>query len=61
MTWQSIQQFVRIALYTAGGFFLGEGVMDGDLAQDAIGGVVAIGAFVWWLVWERDTEHVAKK
>lgn len=60
MTWASIQQFLRIALYTGGGMIFGEAFMDGELVQGAIGGLLSIGAFVWWLVWERNTEHLPK-
>lgn len=57
MTWNSIQQLLRIALYTGGGIVFGESFMDGELAQSAIGGLLSIGAFVWWLVWERGTQR----
>jgi len=29
--------------------------------QAAVGGVMAVGAFLWWLLWERKREHVAVK
>lgn len=53
MTWDTLQQFIRIAMYSAGSYFFGEAVADGELYQAAIAGAVAIGAFVWWAVWER--------
>lgn len=54
MTWDSLQQFVRIALYSAGGWVFGSAVADGALFQSALGGAMAIGAFLWWLIWERN-------
>lgn len=54
MQWDTIQQFLRILIYTIGGYFLGEGVAQGELFQGLISGVVAIGAFGWWWIWDRD-------
>jgi membrane protein DedA with SNARE-associated domain len=54
MTWDSIQQLVRIVLYAIGGYLFGESVADGELYQGVISGVLGIGAFVWWWVWNRD-------
>jgi hypothetical protein len=53
MTWDTVQQLIRIVLYTLGAFFLGQGVADGQLFQGLIGGVINVGAFAWWFFWER--------
>jgi hypothetical protein len=53
MNWDSIQQVLRIVLYAVGGYFLGEGVTNGEAFSQAVGGVLAAGSFIWWLVWER--------
>ncbi|MDP2410342.1 MAG: hypothetical protein Q8M26_08655 [Pseudolabrys sp.] len=53
MNWDSVQQVVRIVLYSAGAYVLGDGVANGESFQALIGGVLNIGAFVWWYVWER--------
>lgn len=52
MSWDTLQQLIRIGLYAGGSAWLGAGVADGALFQGAIGGVLAIGAFVWWMVVE---------
>jgi len=54
MTWDTLQQVIRIVLYSVGGYFLGDGVVDSEVYQAAIGGVLAVGAFVWWFFWERN-------
>lgn len=54
MTWESIQQVLRIVLYAVGGYFLGEGVTQGEMFTQAVGGVLAVGSFIWWAVWERN-------
>lgn len=48
MDWSQIQQVLRIILYTGGGWLLGQEVVDGSLFQQALGGVLAVGSFVWW-------------
>lgn len=53
MTWDQIQQVLRIVLYAIGGYFLGDGVTSGEMFATAVGGVLSAGSFVWWLVWER--------
>jgi len=54
MNWDSIQQVVRIFMYSGGSYFFGDNFANGELYQAAIGGAVAVGAFVWWFFWERD-------
>ena len=53
MTWDTLQQLVRIVAYSAGAYLLGEGVADGAQFQQAIGGVVSVAAFGWWFTRER--------
>jgi hypothetical protein len=51
MTWDSIQQVLRIALYSGGGYLFGDAIATGDLYQTAVSGALSVGAFVWWMVW----------
>jgi hypothetical protein len=53
MTWDTVQQVLRIVLYTVGSYLFGSDVADGASFQGALGGVMAVGAFVWWWAWER--------
>jgi hypothetical protein len=48
MNWLTIEQLIRIVMYTAGGLTLGDGVAAGDQFQGLIGGVVSHRRF--WLV-----------
>jgi hypothetical protein len=54
MNWDTIQQVIRILAYALGSYFLGTGVADGELFQQALGGLAAVGAFAWWLIVERN-------
>jgi hypothetical protein len=53
MKWDTVQQLVRILLYTGGGYFFGEATVEGELFQAAAAGVLSIGAFLWWWMWEH--------
>lgn len=53
MNWATIQQLIRIVGYAVGSYFLGTGVADGDLFQQALGGLTSLGAFAWWFAVER--------
>lgn len=52
MTWESVQQVLRIILYSGGSYIFGQGFADGDQYQQFIGGILAVGSFAWWLFWE---------
>lgn len=56
MTWDRIQQLIRIVAYMAGSGLFGSEVASGDLFTAAIGGIVSVGAFAWWWFWERKRE-----
>lgn len=53
MNWSTLQQLIRILLYSGGSAVLGESLASGEMFQAAIGGVVSIAAFAWWIVRER--------
>jgi len=55
MSWNTIQQLIRIVGYAVGAYFFGEGVAEGELFQQAIGGLVGVAAFVWWMLKERSS------
>lgn len=53
MQWSTIEQLIRIVGYAAGAYFLGDGVANGEMFQAALGGLVAVGSFAWWLIFEQ--------
>lgn len=60
MNWDTIQQVLRILLYTGGGWLFGQSVADGAMYQAAVGGILSLGAFVWWYFWNRNTDMAPK-
>lgn len=53
MNLDQLQQLVRIVLFAIAGYFLGEGAVETEIVQGAIGGAIAIVTFVWWRVWDK--------
>lgn len=56
MNLDTIQQLIRILAYAVGGYFLGDGVVEGEQFQSAIGGVLHISTFIWWFFWQRNRD-----
>ena len=54
MNWDTIQQLIRIIMYAGGSFFLGDAIANGELYTAMVSGVVSVGAFLWWFLWERN-------
>ena len=54
MTWDSVQQVLRILLNAAGGLLVGKGYLTEDMLTTLIGGVLSIGSVGWWFIWERN-------
>jgi len=53
MKWDTVQQLIRIGGYAVGSAVFGDAVASGELYQQALGGVIAVGAFAWWAIKER--------
>lgn len=53
MSWDQLQQVIRILLYALGGWALGDAVTSGADFQNAVSGVLAVGSFAWWFFWDR--------
>lgn len=54
MKWDTVQQVLRIALYSGGGYLFGDAVAQSEMYQAAAGGLLSVGAFLWWWFWERN-------
>lgn len=52
----SIAQIVRIVLHLLAGALLGDAVANSAEFQGAVGGLLAIGNFGWWLYANRKTQ-----
>jgi hypothetical protein len=53
MTWDTVQQVLRIVLNAAGAFLIGKGYLTEEMSVTLIGGVLSIGSVLWWALWEK--------
>ncbi len=60
MSWDTIQQLIRIVAYAVGSYFLGDSVANGDMFTAAVSGAVSIGAFAWWFFYQGGKDTVKK-
>jgi hypothetical protein len=59
MTWDSIQQVLRILFNAAGGVLIGKGYLTEETSTTLIGALLSLGSVGWWFVWERNRTSVA--
>lgn len=48
MTWDRLQQLIRIVAYVGGSYWVGDSVAAGEMYQAAVSGAVSVAAFLWW-------------
>lgn len=53
MTWDTVQQLVRIVMQVAAGYLIGRGLLSEEMATTLTGGVLSLANVAWWLLWER--------
>lgn len=53
MTWDSIQQVLRILLNGLGAFLVGKGVVTEAMVPTLVGGILSVGSVMWWALWQR--------
>ena len=54
MTWDTIQQLVRIIAQVVAGMLVSKGLLTEELGTTLIGGVVSLGSVLWWVLWQRN-------
>ena len=53
MTWDSIQQVLRILFNAIGGIIVGKGYLTEDMSTTLIGALLSLGSVGWWFFWQR--------
>lgn len=56
----SIEQLIRILLHILVGAILGDAAANSAEVQGAIGGLIAIGNFLWWIYADRKQKKIVK-
>jgi hypothetical protein len=53
MTWDTIQQVLRIVLNALGGILIGKGYLSEEMSVTLVGGILSVGSVLWWMFWDR--------
>lgn len=53
MTWDTVQQLVRIIMQLIAGWLLSKGWITADMVNTLVGALVSIGGVIWWAAWQR--------
>lgn len=53
MSWDTMQQFLRIVMQIVSGVLVGRGILTEEIAVTLSGAVLSLGNVVWWLIWNR--------
>lgn len=54
MTWDSIQQVLRIVLNALGAALISKGYLTAETLTTLVGGILSIGSVAWWFFWDRN-------
>lgn len=53
MTWDTVQQFVRILLQFGAGLLVSKGIITAEMGTTAVGALLSLGSVAWWAYWNR--------
>jgi hypothetical protein len=53
MTWDTVQQLVRIIMQIAAGFLVQRGLITEAMSTTLVGSVLSLGGIAWWMLWDR--------
>jgi hypothetical protein len=54
MTWDTVQQVLRIVLNALGGILIGKGYLSEEMSVTLVGGILSIGSVLWWMFWDKN-------
>ena len=60
MTWDNIQQLIRIVMQVVAGMLISRGVITEEIGATLTGGVISLGNVVWWVFWNRKASAAIK-
>jgi hypothetical protein len=53
MTWDTVQQFVRIVIQFAAGWLASRGIIEASMVETIVGAALSLGGVAWWALWQR--------
>lgn len=60
MTWDTVQQLVRIVMQLVAGFLVQRGFITEDMSVTLVGAVVSLGGIAWWALWNNNQPAVGE-
>lgn len=60
MTWDTVQQLVRILMQLGAGILVQRGFITEEMSITLVGAVVSLGGVAWWALWERTRPSAPK-
>lgn len=51
LTWDSMQQLVRILAQFVGGYLVSQGLITEGMMSEFVGGILSLGGIAWWIFW----------
>lgn len=56
LTWDSVQQLIRIVMQIIAGALISKGVMTDAIATQLTGAVMSLAGVVWWFIWDKNNK-----
>ncbi|HLO78153.1 MAG TPA: hypothetical protein VK196_16990 [Magnetospirillum sp.] len=53
MTWDTVQQFIRIIMQVLAGMLVSRGLITAEMGVTLTGAIVSLGGIAWWIFWQR--------
>lgn len=53
MTWDTIQQLLRILMQVVAGMLVSKGLITSEMGVTLTGAIVSLGSIAWWVFWQR--------
>jgi len=53
MSWDSVQQFIRIGMQMIAGAFVTQGDLTEEISMQLSAGVVSLAGVIWWYYWNK--------
>ena len=54
MTWDTIQQLVRVIMQVVAGMMISRGLITEEMGVALTGAIVSLGGVAWWVLWQRN-------
>lgn len=53
MTWDNVQQLIRIIMHIVAGALVQSGWISEDISVQLTGGVISLASVLWWVFWNK--------